>query len=880
MPHGPDPRATEEKLELLANASNTLLGSPKVADLLPSVLEFARKLNAAEACAIWRFEAEIDAWKITSAVGLSPQYQKTVIPKGIAVEPEEGPLYVEDTHAFERFQQRLPLYDAENIRALMVLPMKSGDKPARVLVFYFHEPHRFTEEEVQAASALANLAASAVETGEMNRERERTRHRAAFLAEAGEVLASSLDYPTTLSAVVRLAISHIADWCLVHTVQPDGSLKQLAAHSDPDKQELVREHLQRYPPRPDATTGPTAVARTGKSEIRSVVSDRMLRRIATDEAHLELLRSMGFASFMCVPLIARGHVLGTITFVSASPDNHYSLEDLALAEDLARRAALAMDNARLYEAAHRERAALETALSALRENEERLLMSLDAGRMGIWDWDVTTNSLKWTDNLITLLGFPPGGFNGTFDALISVIHPDDRPGFQTAVDRTLALKSYFETEFRIVLPDGGIRWMAAKGRVFCGEHGEAIRVSGLGMDVTERHLLEEKLRKSQKLESIGLLAGGIAHDFNNLLTGIMGNASLALDVIPRDSAAQQLVQSVVRASERAASLTQQLLAYSGKGKFIVQPLDLSSLVRQIGELVRATIPKLVDLEFDLAPSLPAIEADVSQIQQVVMNLVINAAESIVGRPGRVLVRTGTQSLDEREIRNHALPDELTPGSYVWLEVQDTGCGMDADTQAKIFDPFFTTKFTGRGLGLAAVSGIVRGHHGAIRVYSAPGRGSMFRVLFPAAAAVVPIRSVVSVSENLNGSGLVLVIDDEPAVRTAAEAALHRYGYRSILAENGPAGIAAFRQAPDDFAVVLLDLTMPVIGGEETFRILRRYRPDIPVIASSGYSESEASSRFPPGELNGFLQKPYSPADLARTLKDVLPGRIVRRRTSA
>jgi signal transduction histidine kinase/GAF domain-containing protein/ActR/RegA family two-component response regulator len=869
-----------DKLALLIEASATLLGSLEISDLLPAVLELGRKLNAAEACAIWQLDEPGHVWRLTSSLGLSDSYQLgATIPLDAALAIDNEPVCIPDTRKSFHVPERRPFLEAEGIRGILIMPLKIAGELSATLVFYYRRPHRFSAAELRVAGALANLAASAMHTAELyqNQEQtriaaERARRRSAFLAEASSVLASSLNHETTLATVAYLAIPHIADWCIVHTVEEDGSLKQIAAHADPAKEAWARQEIARYPMQPNATTGPAAVARTGKPELRSVITDRMLRAVARDEEHLELLRSIGFTSFMCVPLKARGKVLGTMSFVSADQRNRYGPEELALAEDLAQRAAMAIDNALLYASVQRERAALETALLALQENEQRLLLAMDAGRLGIWDWNMVSNVLNWTENLIGMHGFAPGTFDGKFDTLVSVIHPEDRAAFLASVHRAVANKSEFECEFRVVFPDDSIRWIAGKGKVFCNWNGEAIRMIGLGMDVTDRRRLEEQLHKTQKLESVGLLAGGIAHDFNNLLTGIMGNAGLALTHLPHFGAAAPLVKNVLQASERAAMLTKQLLAYSGQGQFVIEPVDLSVLVQQIVCLVQANISKLVRLELELAPDLPCIEADASQLQQVVMNLMMNAAEAIDDRAGRVVVRTGRQAVDASYVRSQSLPEELASGDYVVLEVQDTGCGMPADVQAKIFDPFYTTKFTGRGLGLAAVSGIVRGHRGAIKVYSAVGQGSVFRVLFPASAQPQPAREPAQENqEMLDGEGLVLFIDAEMPVREAAEAALRHYGYQVVTAENAAEGIATLRSAAGLVAAVVLDVSMQPQSGEETLRRIRYIQPQLPVILSSGYRETEARRLFPPEMLSGFLQKPYNAISLARALKSVLPA---------
>ncbi len=390
-------------------------------------------------------------------------------------------------------------------------------------------------------------------------------------------------------------------------------------------------------------------------------------------------------------------------------------------------------------------------------------------------------------------------------------------------------------------------------------------------DITEKRRIEEQLRHTQKLESLGVLAGGVAHDFNNLLTGMLGNASLALDTLPENHPNRILLEEVTRAAERAADLTRQLLAYAGKGRFVLRVLDLSELVREIGGLVQASIPKQVQLRLQLADDLPGIEADPGQIQQIVMNLVINGAEAIGEEGGMVLVRTGVQQVDEQYIDTVAPSGEtLKPGEYVSLEVHDTGCGMSEETLGKIFDPFFTTKFAGRGLGLSAVQGIVRAHQGALKVYSKPGSGTTFKVLFRSAGAPVAPQPAPEHAD-LRGSGAVLVVDDESIVRETVRHTLERYGYDVLVAKEGAEAIEIFRQRRDTIRVVLLDLTMPGMSGEQTLRELQRLQPGVKVLLSSGYNEVEALHRFAGKGLAGFIQKPYTAAALAGKVRDALKG---------
>jgi CheY-like chemotaxis protein len=376
----------------------------------------------------------------------------------------------------------------------------------------------------------------------------------------------------------------------------------------------------------------------------------------------------------------------------------------------------------------------------------------------------------------------------------------------------------------------------------------------------ERAELEEQLMQGAKLESLGVLAGGLAHDFNNILTGIMGNASLVMETFEPGDANRALVEEIVNASERAADLTRQMLAFAGKGQFVIEPVDLSKTVEDITDLIQSSLPKGANLSLNLSRELPAVDGDPRQIQQLVLNLAINAGEAIE-ESGAVIVETGAIQLPE------GLPaeppfDALAPGWYAYAAVQDTGGGMDPAVRARIFDPFFSTKFTGRGLGLAAAMGIVRTHRGAIRVESETGQGSRFEVLLPAratAAAEVPARTVPKASRT------VLVVDDEEIVRRTTRAVLERKGFQVLLAENGEQAIRLFREQSDGIALILLDLTMPVMGGEEAARYLHTIRHDVPILVSSGYNESEVARRFAGSRVAGYVRKPYTAAGLLQKI---------------
>ncbi len=425
-------------------------------------------------------------------------------------------------------------------------------------------------------------------------------------------------------------------------------------------------------------------------------------------------------------------------------------------------------------------------------------------------------------------------------------------------------------ELDVVFEDGVSLNLLGDAVPLLDEDGRSRGAVGVLSDVTELKRAEARLREAQKLESLGLLAGGVAHDFNNLLVGVIGNASLAQEMLPPEHEAGELLSGVLKAGEQAAHLTRQMLAYAGKGKFLVEALDISTLIPDMSILVRPSIPKKTALQFDLKQDLPPILADRGQVQQVFMNLALNAAEAIGSREGTITVRTGVENVNARYVQLHSEAEGLQPGKYVCLEVRDTGCGMDEATRARIFDPFFTTKFTGRGLGLAAVAGIVRGHKGAIAVTSAPGKGSCFTVLFPSAARDSEEPAVAAGKPMSRGAGVVLVVDDEPIVLEMAKKALERQGYTVLAADGGQAAIELLRSRPgEDVSLVVLDQSMPNMNGEEVLPELRKLRPEVKVVMSSGYSESETMLLIKGQRVSGFIQKPYTAAGLAEKVKRCL-----------
>ncbi|MBU1626861.1 response regulator, partial [bacterium] len=408
--------------------------------------------------------------------------------------------------------------------------------------------------------------------------------------------------------------------------------------------------------------------------------------------------------------------------------------------------------------------------------------------------------------------------------------------------------------------------------------GKIVDFYGIAEDITEqmraekeRRSLEAQIQHAQKLESMGVLAGGIAHDFNNLLMGILGNASIALMELSLESPVTRRIQQIETTALRASELTNQMLAYSGKGAFVIQPLNLSRLVEEMSHLLETVISKKAVLKFDFADYLPLIEGDATQIRQIVMNLITNASDAIGDKSGIITITTGSIEVDRNYFFGTYLNENMEEGIYVFFEVSDTGSGMNEETKSKIFDPFFSTKFKGRGLGLAAVLGIVRGHKGAIKVYSESGRGTSFKVLFPCAKNQdinIEIEKMKKESE-WSSEGTVLVVDDVETVRSVAKIILEKFGFKVLTARDGKEGVEVFEEFKDEIILVILDMTMPRLSGEEAFMEMRKIKSDVRVILSSGYKEKEATCHFAGKGLAGFIQKPYRPKDLLVVMKDVL-----------
>ncbi len=534
-----------------------------------------------------------------------------------------------------------------------------------------------------------------------------------------------------------------------------------------------------------------------------------------------------------------------------------------------------------------------------RSGDERALF--ERGPVVIFRW---RNAPGWpveyvSANVLDVLGYAAAEFLSGAVSYGSLVVPEDleRVGREVAEGTASGAPSFAHEPYRVRRKDGEVRSLYDYTHVVRDSEGRATHYLGYVFDVTshvlaeaERHALELRLLRSQKLESLGLLAGGVAHDFNNLLTGILGQASLARRVLARAGSddlprVARGLEQIEQLAERATELTQKLLAYAGMKPLVMAPVDLGAVVTDMASILDVVITRRATVTRTLRPALPSVMADRGQLQQVLMNLLTNASDALealadgstgtTGSTGTIALRTGVCTLAAAA----AEPLGLPAGRYVELEVADTGCGMSEQTRARLFEPFFTTKAAGRGLGMAAVLGIVRGHHGAITVASTLGEGSRFTVLLPAIDAPARPRPAAPEVSGWRGRGTVLVADDQRAIRATLALLLRSFGFACVEAADGAAALAAFREGAERasaepvgederIVLALLDMTMPVMSGVETMRALRAMAPELPVILSSGFSLDDVGAEVA-GQRVVFLQKPYRLADLEAALRSAL-----------
>jgi PAS domain S-box-containing protein len=513
---------------------------------------------------------------------------------------------------------------------------------------------------------------------------------------------------------------------------------------------------------------------------------------------------------------------------------------------------------------------LEEHATALRKNEERKTYALGAARMGLWELDTVSNHVAWSPTMAPVFGLEPEQAPVTADEFMRLIHPDDQQMMQTSLTQAAASGTDFKEDFRVVWPDGSTHWVAGRARMLRGDADGSPQWLGIGMDIDERKQLEAQFRQAQKMEAIGQLAGGVAHDFNNLLTSILGYSGFVMDTFGPQDRRRADMDEIVKAGERAAGLTRQLLAFSRKQ--VLQPtrLDLNGLVTGVHKMLSRLIGEQIELVPSLAPDLHAVRADPGQIEQVLMNLAVNARDAMPSG-GRLTIQTANVDLDQSFFHEAVVP----PGPYVMLAVSDTGVGMTEDTKRRLFEPFFTTKEAGRGtgLGLATVYGIVKQSGGFVWVYTELGKGTAFKVYLPRAKDVGEVMEQVTPDRApATGTETILVVEDEAAVRLLTCRILEDANYRVFDAPDPQQAEALFDRRPDEFHVLVTDVIMPGSTGPQLFERLVHRQPNLKVLYVSGYTDTAINEHSHMDPAVGLLRKPFSANELKRRVREVLDGK--------
>jgi PAS domain S-box-containing protein len=704
-----------------------------------------------------------------------------------------------------------------------------------------------------ATIALVNRlrhAAQSARAIEVSRdEAERLDRRLAFFAEANVTLASSLDYEVTLRNLARLIVPTLADWCAIHVASEQGVLQFISgAHRDPTKDLLVRALCEYRPRQP-----PFGVAHR-QAELGQVTDD-LLRVSAEDAEQLKLFRALATTAFLRVPLTARGQSVGTITLaVGPESGRNYDADDLAFAEELAARTALAVDNARLYRAAQ--------------EADERYGMLFGSNPQPMWVFDADTLAfLAVNDAAVRHYGYNREEFLSM--SIMDLLPPEDAPGLHHGLERTglqrgdVALAQHQRKDGTIVDMELVSHEMELDGR-------RARLV--LATDISERtrtraalHQSEEQLRQAQRMDAAGRLAGGVAHDFNNLLTTIRGFSDLLLRDTPADDARRKDVEQIRKAADRGALLTRQLLAFGRPQAIDPRDIELNSVVTNMEGLIQRLIGADIKLVTQLRPGLGEVKVDPAQLEQVLVNLVLNARDAMPAG-GTLTIETG-----ERVISESTRGRSVKPGRYVVLAVSDSGSGMDGDTLSHVFEPFFTSQAPGNraGLGLSIVYGIVKQSGGVVRVSSEPGQGTTVKVFLP---RVEGNESVATESPpSVRGEETVLVVEDEDGVRELLWKVLMEHGHTVLEARHGRDALTVAGGYNHPIHLLVTDVVMPEMGAGELVDRLLTKRPNLKVLFISGYTNDEVVRRGVTRSDSAFIQKPFTPRELMQKVRGLLDG---------
>ncbi|PYR29900.1 MAG: hypothetical protein DMF92_10330 [Acidobacteria bacterium] len=574
------------------------------------------------------------------------------------------------------------------------------------------------------------------------------------------------------------------------------------------------------------------------------------------------------SSYLGVPIASAACVYGWLSLSHKLGADEFTKTDEEMVATLAGQAGVAYESARLYNDLQWHVSALEQEVAERRRLEVRTEFALAAARIGIGETDLDTGRMIWSESKSALFGIALASFGGTTEAFFALVHPEDRPALRQEVAAALANGSHdLVTEFRTIWPDGSLHWVQDRARIAYDPAGRPLRALGVGLDVTDRKLLEAQFRQSQKMEAIGMLAGGVAHDFNNMLTVILGFSELLAEQIRPDKPIGRDLKEIVGAAQRAAALTRQLLAFSRKQVLVVTPLDLTTVVREVESMLRRLLGEQITIKTELADDLDPVTADVTQLEQVLMNLSVNARDAMP-KGGVLTLATRNITLDRAYAAAHP---GANAGSCAALSVSDTGTGMSPETRERIFEPFFTTKERGQGtgLGLAAVYGIVKQMNGYIEVESHPARGSTFTIYLPRTEQAAEAATGATITMSPVGRETILLVEDEVSVRAFTKIALERFGYQVLEAATAEGALRILDDVDITIHLLLTDIVLPGIDGHELALKVARHRPQLPVLFMSGYTTrlSTIDGLLEPGVQ--LLEKPFTAHTLLTKTRQIL-----------
>ncbi len=748
--------------------------------------------------------------------------------------------------------------EAEDVQSTIMVPLVCG-AVVRGFIGFEHvwEPHAWSEDETGLLKLVSEILASGL-------EKRRVEEELLYRLQLEELVASisarfvNVSIDTVDDKILR-SLSDIGealgiDGCGIYNIcgKEKVSIVQEWNSSIPgDASERISK-IQ-YPEMPCVWDSLLDGETSQISDALELPEEAALERRHMEEA--------GIRSVLCIPFVCGSIGAGFLAFVMLNEENIWQENTISLLRMVAEIFGSALD--------------YKTASDAL-EKERRLMRSLmETVPDFIFFKDTEGKFIRTNKAHAANFGMMPEDLAGKtdFDLFPEEYARESQKDEQKVMETGRPIMDKHE---QIVLHGRGNVWFSTTKAPLRDTSGKLAGTFGVSRDITdhvmaeqERLKMEARMQQTQKLESLGVLSGGIAHDFNNLLMGILGNTGLALMEMSDDSPALSYVKEVETIATRAADLTNQMLSYSGKSKFTIKAVNLSNLVREMAHLLKVTIPDKVDFSYCFDENLEPIEGDASQIRQIVMNLITNASDAIGKKKGRITVETGEQRCEESYLQSCYMAEKLEPGRYAYVMVADTGCGMEQKTLSKIFDPFFTTKISGRGLGLAAVLGIVRGHKGALRVRTEPGRGTEFKILFPISEKKIEekVESRTSI-DTWKPEGTILIVDDDDIVRTVTEQILQKFGFSVISAIDCETGSRELRDKPG-FKAVLLDVTLTSKEAGGALAEMRKVDKAVPILLMSGYNEHRATSGLDGNEYSGFIQKPFNADSLMSKLREMI-----------